>query len=60
MTNKPDEMAPQPRKAYCKPQVTQVVLRPEEAVLGACKQGVKSGPAQPRCWFPSMCSSLGS
>ena len=60
MTNK-DEPATSPRKDYCKPQITQVVLRPEEAVLGACKRGSsQSGPGQPRCNFPSACSSQGS
>lgn len=60
MTNNHDETAAQPRKAYRKPEITQVVLRPEEAVLGACKQGKKSGPGGPRCYFPSTCSSQGS
>jgi hypothetical protein len=61
MTKKNPEPAPDPRKPYRKPEVTQVVLRPDEAVLGSCKtNATKSGPAQPRCWFPSSCSSIGS
>ncbi len=48
------------KKPYEKPEVTQVSLRPEEAVLGACKAGRVSGPGQPRCGVPAPCSSLGS
>jgi hypothetical protein len=46
------------RKPYEKPQIQEVALRPEEAVLGACKTNSVSGPAQPRCGFPFHCSSL--
>ena len=52
--------ASRPRKPYTKPEVTKVSLRPEEAVLGACKAGRVSGPGQPRCGVPAPCSSLGS
>jgi hypothetical protein len=48
------------KKRYEKPEVTQVSLRPEEAVLGACKAGRVSGPGQPRCSLPAPCSSQGS
>ena len=48
------------KKRYEKPEVTQVSLRPEEAVLGSCKAGRVSGPGQPRCGVPSPCSSPGS
>jgi hypothetical protein len=51
---------PRPKKRYEKPEVTQVSLRPEEAVLGACKAGRVSGPGQARCSVPAPCSSLGS
>ena len=60
MTNDERQAATRPKRSYVKPRITQVVLRPEEAVLGACKKGSKSGPGQPRCWFPSTCSSQGS
>lgn len=47
------------KKAYTKPEVCQVELRPEEAVLGNCKKtGV--GPLQARCDTPSNCSTYGS
>ena len=48
------------KKRYEKPEITQVSLRPEEAVLGACKAGKVSGPGQPRCAVPAPCSSVGS
>src|SRR5688572_12784475 len=48
------------RKPYERPEITQVSLRPEEAVLGACKAGKVSGPGQPRCAVPAPCSSVGS
>ena len=39
---KPDETGP--RKPYVKPQLTRVTLRPEEAVLAACKNRGRRGP----------------
>jgi hypothetical protein len=46
-----------PRKPYAKPQVQEVPLRPDEAVLGGCKTSSVSGPAQHRCTSPSNCSA---
>lgn len=49
------------RRPYTKPQVKQVVLKPEEAVLGACKTGSIAGPAQAKCNNGGLkCSALGS
>ena len=48
------------RKPYAKPDVQQVSLRPEEAVLGSCKTSKVSGPGQGKCSNPSSCSSLAS
>jgi hypothetical protein len=48
------------KKPYIKPTVQQVALRPEEAVLGNCKSGSSSGPAQAFCTVPSGCSTSGS
>jgi hypothetical protein len=45
------------KKPYVKPQVQEVPLRPDEAVLGNCKTSSTSGPAQHRCTTPSACSS---
>jgi hypothetical protein len=53
-TTKPDE---QHRKPYAKPQIQEVPLRPDEAVLGGCKTSGVSGPAQHRCTMPSNCSA---
>jgi hypothetical protein len=48
------------KKPYSKPDIRQVSLRPEEAVLGSCKTSKISGPGQGKCSVPSACSSLGS
>lgn len=48
------------KRPYAKPQIQEVPLRPDEAVLGGCKTGSTSGPAQHRCSTPSACSALTS
>jgi hypothetical protein len=48
------------KKPYEKPEIRQVELRPEEAVLGNCKTGVSAGPGSGTCNTPGPCSSLGS
>ena len=50
------------KRPYTKPEIKQVALRPEEAVLGACKatSGGGSGPGSGNCRQPSACSTLGS
>jgi hypothetical protein len=48
----------EPRKPYIKPEISEVPLRPDEAVLGGCKTSSVSGPAQHRCSSPAPCSSL--
>jgi hypothetical protein len=50
----------EPKKAYTKPQIQEVPLRPDEAVLGGCKTSSKSGPSQSRCTSPFNCSSATS
>ncbi len=45
------------KKPYAKPQIQEVPLRPDEAVLGGCKTASTSGPAQHRCTVPSHCSA---
>jgi hypothetical protein len=49
-----------PRKPYAKPQLTRVTLRPEEAVLAACKNLNVNGPGQPTCNQPSVCMDQAS
>lgn len=48
------------KKPYEKPQLTRVLLRPEEAVLGACKTSTVHGPAQTKCTQPVPCNTIGS
>jgi hypothetical protein len=48
------------KKPYAKPQIQEVPLRPDEAVLGGCKTASSSGPAQHRCTMPSNCSAATS
>jgi hypothetical protein len=47
------------RRGYEKPQVRQVRLRPEEAVLGFCKSA-GAGPNLGGCTSPTDCSTVGS
>jgi len=51
---------PPKKKKYEKPKLSEVALRPEEAVLGNCKSVSISGPAMPDCSSVGGCSSLGS
>ena len=46
------------KKPYLKPEIKQVQLKPEEAVLGGCKTDVLAGPARINCGFGvGQCSS---
>jgi hypothetical protein len=57
MAERSDEQTEQ-KKPYSKPEIHQVALRPEEAVLGSCKTTAISGQGQTKCSMPSACSSL--
>ena len=59
MTSDPKEAKGQ-KRPYVKPQIREVELRPEEAVLGNCKKASVAGPLQAGCNNPGNCSSLGS
>jgi hypothetical protein len=49
------------KKPYTKPEVKQVQLKPEEAVLGFCKTTGISGPAYVnKCSNPPACAGQGS
>ncbi|HMF93762.1 MAG TPA: hypothetical protein VKE96_05690 [Vicinamibacterales bacterium] len=48
------------RKPYVKPQIHEVPLRPDEAVLAGCKTSSTSGAGQHRCTNPTTCSALTS
>jgi hypothetical protein len=43
------------KRRYAEPTLTEVLLRPEEAVLGACKNASISGPLQGNCVSPAQC-----
>jgi hypothetical protein len=53
-----------PKKPYSKPEVKQVSLKPEEAVLGGCKtvstQNSANHPAPNTCASPIACSAIAS
>jgi hypothetical protein len=48
------------RKAYRKPTLSEVALRPEEAVLGNCKTMGVAGPAESDCTAFGGCMTFGS
>ena len=53
----------QPKKPYKKPEVKQVRLKPEEAVLGGCKVATFTGPnigPGTFCNLPGPCFALTS
>lgn len=55
----PSEATKPTKEPYIKPEVTQIPLRPQEAVLGFCKtNSATAGPGSPTdC---TTCGSLGS
>jgi len=49
------------KKPYQKPEVKKVLLKPEEAVLGACKTSGSTGPGYSNCNLASVyCNTNGS
>jgi len=48
------------RKPYEKPTLSEVALRPEEAVLGNCKTMGVAGPAEGDCTALGGCMTFGS
>jgi hypothetical protein len=48
------------KKKYEKPTLSEVALRPDEAVLGNCKSMTASGPMFSDCVSTGGCSSAGS
>lgn len=62
MTTKsqPDDNQPVTRRPYNRPLLTTVPLRPEEAVLGPCKNVNSAGALQGVCNSPAACSALNS
>jgi hypothetical protein len=48
------------RRPYVAPEVRKVHLRPEEAVLGNCKNASIGGPGNPTCATGGSCFTQGS
>jgi len=55
-----NKRSPGEKKPYAPPEIQEVPLRPDEAVLGGCKTNSKSGSTQVNCSVPHTCSSLTS
>ncbi len=59
MQNQAGEGAQQAKRQYRKPELTQIELRPHEAVLGNCKTGGVGGPITTNCGLVT-CFDVGS
>ena len=55
----PEPKQVEEKKAYERPEITAISLRPEEAVLGHCKIAGTGGPTTGSC-AALFCMSLGS
>jgi hypothetical protein len=51
---------PESRKAYQSPKLSVISLRPEEAVLGHCKNASSGGPVASTCSAVGPCMVVGS
>ena len=60
MNDRQDHDNLRPKRPYQKPELVQVSLRPEEAVLGACKATTASGPASGTSTCAPLCRINGS
>ena len=59
--DRPSDGASPTKKIYQKPTLVEVALRPDEAVLGACKSSGASGPVgSGNCHPVGSCMSQGS
>ena len=55
-----EDGSPQKKEPYESPRVTVISLRPEEAVLGACKNASSAGPVGGSCTAMGQCNVPGS
>jgi hypothetical protein len=55
----PEQPGPR-RKPYEKPTLSEVALRPDEAVLGSCKTMMSAGPVEATCGDLGGCFTIGS
>jgi hypothetical protein len=61
MNKAPGREKPRAGKPYAKPSMKRVHLKPEEAVLGACKSSAQYGPVTAGCGSAGVpCSAIGS
>ncbi len=51
---------PESKKAYQAPKLSVISLRPEEAVLGHCKNSTSAGPVSTACSNLGGCMFIGS
>jgi len=58
MSGRDEKDAGRPKKPYVKPEVKQIQLRPEEAVLGVCKTTTEAAGIGGFCLL--TCPTLGS
>ena len=55
-----DDGKSEPKRKYEPPVITRISLRPEEAVLGHCKNTTAAGPAGGTCNAVGNCQTIGS
>ena len=61
MKNKASNLRQRSKKTYTKPELKQIPLRPEEAVLGFCKVEGSYGPTLTNCILIGLgCQTIGS
>jgi len=62
MSGRHEKDGRRPKKPYTKPEVKQVSLKPEEAVLGGCKVSENNSPNTggmgATCSYPMPCSAI--
>lgn len=57
---KPESKQVMGKQSYEPPRLARISLRPEEAVLGHCKNPSVAGPVQATCTAIAPCGSVGS
>jgi hypothetical protein len=57
---KDEHKDPESKKAYQPPKLSVISLRPEEAVLGHCKNASSAGPVSTSCTNLGGCMVIGS
>ena len=61
MNTKPKAVQQKKKKPYTRPEAKKVQLKPEEAVLGACKKTGSTGPGYSGCNLSGVyCNTNGS